>query len=108
MAKTPKERLAALQAENAALKKKIQAMEKRGDGWSLPFAELPADYAGHLPRRVEVSLVPRLRRKVQAIRAGLREANETIPHPRDPDARKPVYEAAHTLQWLLEKVELTG
>ncbi len=70
--------------------------------------ELPVDYKGHIPRRVEVSLRPDLRRKLVALHQHLRSQHAVIRHPRYHEQTKHVDDLSHVVVWVLERVVLRG
>jgi len=75
---------------------------------AVPAAELPADYHGHMPRQVLVSLRPELRRRLMSLFVHLRAEHATTRHPRYHDETKHIDNPSHVITWLLERVTLTG
>lgn len=71
-------------------------------------SELPADYKGHLPRRLVVSLRPDLRRRVIALFHHLQAVHATTQHPRYHAEAVHVDSPAHVVIWLLERVALVN
>lgn len=94
------------------LEQKLAAGQTRSAGLSdhldVEAVELPADYKGHLPRLLHVSLRPDLRRVVIALHRHLTETHAQIQHPRYHDQTRHVDDMAHVLVWILERVRLTG
>jgi len=102
----------ALRREIDGLRAQVAAAQARaaagGDLLSIPAAELPADYHGHMPRQVLVSLRPELRRRVMSLYLHLKAEHATTRHPRYHDQTKHVDNPSHVITWLLERVRLVG
>lgn len=110
--RTEAEEIQSLRQQVRDLEQKLAAARnpsaERCDRITVAADELPVDFHGFMPRRVEVSLRPELRRKIVALHRHLKAQNTTIRHPRYHDQTRHVDDLAHVMVWLIERVELVG